>query len=168
MDDQGTALRRRHDDVATPHGAQGADRRSAPTRCEVLTCLAVVLVAVAGVAAYLTSDVHARHDPYHPLQQLDALYLDEPAPGFEALGLRRGRPSVVVFCRACDAPEVDAQVRVSSDRALAGRYGLVTAEGRLGPGYAVIDAEGRVRYRTFDPVLAEHEKEIEILVEGVQ
>jgi hypothetical protein len=63
---------------------------------------------------------------------------------------------------------VDAQSRVTDDPELARRYGVVTEGGQLGPGYALIDPAGNVRYRTFDPGLGEHEDEIEILVDSVR
>jgi len=125
-------------------------------------------VCAVGVVVYLTSGRHELHDPFHALQQLDLVYLDQPAPGLGELGLRRGRPALVVFCRVCQAPRVEAQVRVSDRRDLARSYGLVTADGRVGPGYALIDAEGTVRYRTFDPGLAEHAEEIEVLLEAIR
>jgi hypothetical protein len=126
-------------------------------------------VAVAGVAIYLASPVHQRHDPNHALQQLDLLYLDQPAPGLRQLGVQPGRPAVLVFCEpACALPELDtAQVVLSTDAELAARYAL-TDVGRVGPGYALIDARGHVRYRSFDPGLAEHEAEIRILIQGMR
>lgn len=73
-----------------------------------------------------------------------------------------------MFCEAaCPLPQIDdAQVVRSTDRSLAARYALVD-DGRIGPGYALIDAQGHVRYRTFDPGLAEHEPKIRILVDGL-
>lgn len=139
-----------------------------PRRLDLAIALAAVAVATAGVAAYLGSEGHSRHDPNHALQQLDAAYLDEPAPAYRELGLQRGRPALVVFCEECRPPDVEAQVHLSDDRSLARRYGLVTEIGRLGPGYAVIDGTGNVRYRTFDPGLSDHEKEIEILLDAVR
>lgn len=135
-------------------------------RLDLLAAVAAVAVATAGVEAYLGSERHSGHDPNHALQQLDAAYLDEPAPAYRQLALQPGRPALVVFCEDCRRPDVDAQVRLSDDRSLARRYGLVTEEGRLGPGYAVIDPTGSVRYRTFDPGLSQHEKEIEILLDA--
>lgn len=125
------------------------------------------VLALAGVAAYLGSAAHARHDPEHALQQLDLLYLDEPAPGLARLGVRPGEPAVVVFCAGCALPELPGvQVVASDDPTLARQYAL-TDRGRVGPGYALVDAAGSVRYRTFDPGLAEHEQEIRLLVEGL-
>lgn len=134
------------------------------------TCLVgTSLVAGIGVLSYLGSPAHARHDPFHALQQFDAFYLDEPAPARKELGVQPGRPAVVFFfCdRACDLPAVrGAQVVRSSAPAVARQYALLTENGRIGPGYALIDSTGQLRYRTFDPGL--HESEIQILVDALQ
>lgn len=45
---------------------------------------------------------------------------------------------------------------------------LAVVDGRVGPGYAVIDPAGRVRYRTFDPALSEHGREIGVLLATVR
>ncbi len=97
------------------------------------------------------------------------LYLDEPAPGLDRLGVEPGRPAVLVFCPgACPLPQLtDAQVTRSTDPELAQQYALRNAAGRVGPGYALVDASGRLRYRTFDPRLALHEPEIQTLVAGL-
>lgn len=130
---------------------------------------AVAMATTAGVATYLTSPAHELHDPDHAVQQLDLLYLDEPAPGRDRLGVEPGRPALVVFCTdACPLPDLqDAQVVRSTDAELAEQYALRTAGGRVGPGYALVDASGRLRYRTFDPGLALHEPEIQTLVDGL-
>ena len=130
---------------------------------------AVGAVTTAGVATYLASPAHDLHDPHHGLQQLDMLYLDEPAPGLDRLGVEPGRPAVLVFCPgACPLPQLtDAQVTRSTDPELAQQYALRNAAGRVGPGYALVDASGRLRYRTFDPRLALHEPEIQTLVAGL-
>lgn len=152
--------------MATPAAqAQPPSRRN--HRRAVIGMLGVDLIVVLGVVAYLTSPPHRQHDPVHALQQLDAFYLDEAAPAYRQLGLRPGRPALLVVCDdGCRPPAgLDAQLRVSSDIAVARTYALVTETGRLGPGYAVIDSRGNVRYRTFDPGLGQHLKEIEILLE---
>lgn len=131
---------------------------------------AVAVAAATGVAIYLTSPAHDLHDPNHALQQLDMLYLDEPAAGLDQLGVDPRRPAVLVFCAdaSCPLPELpNAQVVRSTDPELAQQYALRTQSGRVGPGYAVVDASGRVRYRTFDPGLAQHEPEIQTLVAGL-
>ncbi len=134
----------------------------------VAAVLAVLLAAVVGVTAYLTSAEHRLHDPFHALQQFDLLYLDEPAPLTRHLGLAPRRPALIVVCERCATPAVDAQVRVTDDVEVARRYGLLTADGRIGPGYAVVDAAGTLRYRTFDPAPAAHTEEIAVLLDGVR
>ena len=126
------------------------------------------LVAGVGVLGYLGSSTHARHDPLHALQQFDAFYLDEPAPGREELGVEPGRPAVVFFCSVeCPLPQLDgAQVLMSSAPDLARSYGLLTDDGRVGPGYALINSAGQVRYRTFDPGL--QQREIQVLVDALR
>ena len=71
-------------------------------------------------------------------------------------------------CEDCQAPDVEAQVRVTDDPDVARRYGLLTAEGRIGPGYAVVDATGTLRYRTFDPAPAAHAEEITVLLDAAR
>ncbi len=129
---------------------------------------AVAAVATAGVLAYLLSPGYGVA-PNPGLRQLDLLYLDEPAPGLDQLGVTPGQPAVVVFCEAsCALPQVEgAQLVHSSDPALAARYALTTASGRVGPGYALIDADGQLRYRTFDPAPGEHAAEIQVLVDAL-
>ena len=125
------------------------------------------LAAGSGILVYLNSAAHARHDPFHALQQFDAFYLDEPAPAREQLGIAPGRPAIVFFCgQPCDAPDISgAQVVRSSSPALARQYALLTEDGRVGPGYALVDSDGRLRYRTFDPGL--HEREIAVLLNAL-
>lgn len=127
-------------------------------------------VATVGVGTYLSSSAHELHDPNHGLQQLDLLYLNEPAPGLQRLPVTPDAPVVLVFCATddCPLPVLEtAQVVPSTNPVLAARYALRGEDGRVGPGYVLIDASGRVRYRTFDPGLAEHETEIRILVEDI-
>lgn len=139
------------------------DRR----RWAALTATGVV--AIAGVTLYLNSAAHELHDPQHSLQQLDLLYLNEPASARQRLGVDPGTPAVLVFCAtACPLPDISgAQVIRSQDAELAAQYALLAGSGRIGPGYALVDADGTLRYRTFDPGLADHEPEIQILVEGL-
>lgn len=141
--------------------------RGTSARWAGLTLTAVA--ATAGVALYLTSPAHELHDPNHALQQLDLLYLDQPAPGLERLPVEPGRPAVLVFCEdaGCPLPQLEnAQVVRVTDPRLAAPYAL-TADCQVGPGYALIDDDGQVRYRTFDPGLAQHEPEIRTLVNGL-
>lgn len=130
---------------------------------------AAVAAAVSlGVLGYLLSP-GAGVAPNPGLRQLDMLYLDEPAPGLGQLDIEAGAVTVAVFCpQACALPKISgAQVVRSTDRALAAEYALVTSAGRVGPGYALIDVAGRLRYRTFDPAPADHAAEIQVLVDAV-
>jgi hypothetical protein len=122
----------------------------------------------AAVLAYLQSP-DREVAPIPALRQLDLLYLNEPAPDLDRLGVEPGTPAVIVFCaEGCDLPEMDgAQVLLSDDPELAARYALRTSTGRIGPGYALVDAQGQLRYRTFDPAPGEHAAEIQVLVDAV-
>ncbi|CAN5732256.1 hypothetical protein BH24ACT15_BH24ACT15_39130 [soil metagenome] len=75
---------------------------------------------------------------------------------------------MVVVCQDCQSPDVDAQVRSTADADVARAYGLLTTAGRVGPGYAVVDATGQLRYRTFDPAPAAHAEGIQVLVEAAR
>jgi hypothetical protein len=125
----------------------------------------VVAVCAIGVLLTLTTPGHRDHDPVHGLQQLDLLYLDEPAPDLPVD--HRGAPLLVVVCSACAAPAVDAAVHMTDDPRVAAELALSRTDGRIGPGYALIDADGRLRYRTFDPGLSDHAEEIGILLAGL-
>lgn len=143
------------------------ERRAARRRWAVLAAVAVA--ATAGVLAYLLSPGYGVA-PNPGLRQLDLLYLDEPAPALDQLGVAPGQPALVVFCQAsCDLPQVTgAQLVHSTDPALAAEYALTTEAGRVGPGYALIDPSGRLRYRTFDPAPGEHAAEIQVLIDAVR
>jgi hypothetical protein len=130
-------------------------------------------VVVAAVVVLLVASLRATPTPLASprpeLQQLDLLYLDEPAPHADALGFEGGRPGLLVVCDRCTAPAVEgAQVVVTADPDVAAAYGLRTADGRVGPGYAILDPRRHVRYRTFDPRLAHHPVEVQILLDGVR
>jgi hypothetical protein len=128
--------------------------------------LVAVLAAATGVALYLASPGHSRHDPQHHLQQVDLLYLDEPAPGLAQVGFRTGSPAILVFCPGdCPLPELEgAQVLRSGDVALARQYAL-GAGGRTG--FALVDGDGDVRYRSYDPAPHQHEPELQTLVDAL-
>ena len=146
-----------------------------PERARLMTArlgAAALLVAAAvpavGVAAYVSSDAHSLHDPDHSLQQLDLLFLDQPLPEpvADALPPPDGRPRLLLVGDV-EAPRVpQAQVVRVPDR-LADLVGLRTDGGRVGPGYALVDDEGRLRYRTYDPGLADHGREVRVLVDGL-
>jgi hypothetical protein len=127
----------------------------------------VLAITAALLGAWLRTDPWGQGDPTRGLQQLDLLYLDEPAPRYDELDVASGRPALLLVCQACPQPAVNAQVVRSRDPAVARAYGLLTADGRIGPGYALIDRRGRVRYRTFDAEPAAHAAEIEVLLEAM-
>ena len=139
-----------------------------PPRLVLAAVIGVIGVVGVGIVALLSSAEHQLHDPVHALQQLDLLYLDEPAPFYDELGFHRGQPALLVVCVECDAPEISAQVAVTDDPAIAAAYALATVDGRIGPGYAVIDSRGHVRYRTFDFDVDDHEFEVQTVVDGVE
>ncbi len=151
--------------TARPTDSRDSQLRATRLRWAGLT--AVACATTAGVLAYLLSPGYGIA-PEPGLRQLDLLYLDEPAAGLDQLGIGAGRPAVVVFCEACGTPQVeDAQVVRSGDPVLAGRYALTTADGSVGPGYALVDADGNLRYRTFDPAPGDHGAEIQVLVDAL-
>lgn len=145
-------MRERKRDVEQRHAAAGG--------------MVAVLAVATGVTLYVASPGHSRHDPQHELQQLDLLYLDEPAPGLDGVGYRAGRPAVLVFCPDdCPLPSLDgAQVLRSGDAGLARQYAL-GAGGRVG--FALVDTNGDVRYRGYDPSPHQHEAELQVLVDAL-
>ena len=56
---------------------------------------------------------------------------------------------------------------LSPDRDLARRLALPAAAERCQPGYVLLDGDGVVRYRTYDPAWVEHDQEQEILLESI-
>ncbi len=142
----------------------------------------VLLVAAAGLLLHVRSEGARLHDPVAGLRQIDLLFLDEAAPLLDRVG---GAPErgvlVLVVCDGCALPtlrdDVAAEVRRTDDLEVAAAYGLAVAPGassgagfeagRIGPGYALIDARGHVRYRTFDPVLAGNGEELRVLIRAI-
>lgn len=129
--------------------------------------LGALMLAVAGIADAV---IWSPSVPDASLWQIDLLYLDEVAPFAEELGLG-GEPTLLVVCSTCDPSAVEQRTmyptRLTDDPDVARAYGLLRTGGVVGPGYAIIDADARVRYRTFDPGLVDHAQEIEILLDGV-
>lgn len=125
------------------------------TRRRWLLVAVVAVIVCGGAVSYLASS-DSDVAPIAGLRQLDLLYLDEPAPGL-VLRPRLRTPDLA-----------GAQVVHSSDPDLAARYALLTATGRVGPGYALVDGTGQLRYRTFDPAPGAHAEEIQILVDAVR
>ncbi len=123
----------------------------------------VQVVCVVLVAAWFATG-HASA-PDAGLQQLDVLSLHERVPGVEAVG---GRPTMVVA--ACDG---------RFDRELDEAYGLyliadpvkvralalpLALRPTCQEGYVLLDAQGQVRYRTYDPDWRDHAFEQEVLL----
>ena len=110
------------------------------------------------------------------LQQLDMLLLHERVPG-----LTVSQPTMIISAGSCPAEARAAAVRHGRSDGLPLRYGLrlldpvrdaalvrALALGRsltrCQPGYALVDAAGFVRYRTYDAQLAEHADEQRVLL----
>lgn len=108
-------------------------------------------------------------EPRLHLAQPDLLFLDEPAPGLDQLTVDPGCPVVIVFgAQDCVLPLVaGAQLVRCSDPALARRYAMTTSTGRIGPGYAVIDAAGQLRYLTHDFCAGERGERIQRLIDAL-
>jgi hypothetical protein len=83
-----------------------------------------------------------------------------------------GRARGDAFCpNECRLPALSTAFVRSTDLDLAARYALRAGDVRIGSGHALIDAQLRVRYRTFDPELAEHETEmygVEVSASGLE
>jgi hypothetical protein len=141
-------------------------------RAGLLGALALAVAGI-GVLAHLSGEVHRLHDPNAGMRQLDLLFLDEPAPLLDRIcGPPAAGVLVLFVCDGCSAPSLRddavAEVRVTGDREVARAYALQVADrDRVGPGYALITADGRVRYRTFDPSVSGNAEEIRILVRSL-
>ena len=108
--------------------------------------------------------------PDHGLQQIGLLMLDERVPGVEAV---EGRPTMVVAAGQCAGelrqPQRDDgyPVRLSRDPELARRLALPRAATGCEPGYVLVSADGRVRYRTYDAGWASHAFEQGVLLDAI-
>lgn len=108
-------------------------------------------------------------EPNLHLPQPDLFFLDEPAPGLDEITVDPDRPVVVVFgARDCVLPLIaGAQLVRCSDPVLAWRYAMTTSTGRIGPGYAVVDAAGQLRYLTHDVAPGERGERIQRLINAL-
>jgi hypothetical protein len=108
-------------------------------------------------------------EPSCHLPRPDLLFLGEPAPGLDELTVDPGRAVVIVFgAQDCVLPLIaGAQLVRCSDPALAGRYAMTTSTGRIGPGYAVVDAAGQLRYLTHDFAPGERGERIQRLINAL-
>lgn len=105
--------------------------------------------------------------PSPHFRQPDMLFMDEPAPGLNQLEVNPGCVVVIVFgAQDCVLPLITgAQLVRCSDPALAWYYAMTTSTGRIGPGYAVVDAAGQLRYLTHDDATGERSQRIQLLVD---
>lgn len=130
--------------------------------------LIVAAIAIIGVGFFTNKSSVARNGDALGLQRIDLLYLNEPAPNLEKLKLK-GTKAVIIFCASCRKPTVKgAKVIISNNPTVASHYALRRENGQIGPGYAVIDTRGYLRYRTFDNAINEHTREINRLVAGIK
>lgn len=166
-------------------------RRSLATVWLAAAIASVLLLAIAGRLE------GGRDDPDQAEQRvgfLDEDPLPIPAPPVAAGLPAAGRPTVVLFLRPDDAAGHcrDVSRSLSGSTALvavlsrpaacpgipgvlvdpegrtAAAYGMrVPADGGPPVGYAVVDAQTRVRYRTLDPNPAAHSREITTVLDGL-
>ena len=103
------------------------------------------------------------------LPQLDVLFIDEPGPGLDELGIDRGRLVVIIFgADDCVVPQVrGAELVRCAEPVVAARYAMTTSGGRIGPGYAVVDAAGQLRYLTHDFAPGERGERIQRLINAL-
>lgn len=126
------------------------------------------------LACHRDGDVAARagnkaRAPATDLPALDVLFIDEPAPGLDELAIDLGRPVVIIFgADDCVVPQISgAQLVRCAEPALAARYAMTTSTGRVGPGYAVVDAAGQLRYLTHDFAPGDRGERIQRLVNAL-
>ena len=140
--------------------------RRAAVRSGTAQVVALQVLAGALVAGWLASGNPSAPD--RGLQQLDVLSFDETVAGLAAVDRR---PTMAVL-RCAPAPRhaLDGAYGflVSTDPDLARRVALPRATdcagGRQEDGYVLLDADGQVRYRSYDPGWAEHAEEQEVLL----
>ena len=145
--------------------------RTTASRRDAALVLGLQAVGVALVVGWF-ADGNASA-PDDGLQQIDLLMLHERVEGAVAVD---GKPTMVVVTGP-DCPDAAAEAEghlaprfslaVEADPALARRLALPAAAERCQPGYALVDADGVVRYRTYDPGWREHAQEQEILLDAL-
>ena len=143
-----------------------APARRREARRDVTLVIAVQVVAAALVVGWFATG-HASA-PDDGLQQLDVLSLDEAVPGVTAVD---GRPTLVaVTCGGRYDGSLDRfPVVLRSDAALARALALPRAVApECQEGYVLLDGDGRVRYRTYDPGWRDHAFEQEVLLEHLE
>ena len=153
--------------------------------------VAVLVGALLGVARSTRTGLDDPDPAWQRPGFLDAGPLPQPAPRLRADLPRPGRPAVVFFVRPkgvaelCHSlathrlgqtaevvmvvsgtgrcPEVTALEDPSG--ALVRAYGLRDPRnGAIPVGYAIVDGEGRIRYRTLDPTVAQELDEVDTML----
>lgn len=142
----------------------------------LLVAAAQALVTALVIGWFATGHSSA---PDGGLQQLDVLSLHERLPGLTA-----SQPTMIISTGSCPAQARTAIARRGRSDGLPLRYGLrlldpvrdaalvrALALGRslthCEPGYALVDAAGFVRYRTYDAQLADHADEQRVLLGAI-
>jgi hypothetical protein len=141
----------------------GAPRRDA--RIVGLVLVVGVLLTVGWLSSGRSSA------PDDGLLQIDMLTLHETVPGVTPI---TGKPTIVVLAcgpaRSLLPERYGVVVHVPSEasyRELAAALGLPEAARRCQPGYALVDRDGFVRYRSYDPGWAKHADEQAILLDAL-
>ena len=143
-----------------------------PSRPDTALVVGLQLVAAAlTVGWFATGGALA---PDGGLQQVDVLTLREQVYGVTADG---GRPTLLVTSGTCPQQAQMALARYGRPDGLPTTYGLLVltdqqtrdlalgeALTRCRPGYALVDGDGYVRYRTYDPGFGSHADEQRVLL----
>lgn len=139
----------------------------------LLVAAAQAMITALVIAWFATGHSSA---PDGGLQQLDLLSLHERVPGLNVT-----RPTMIISVSTCPAEARAAVARHGRSDGLPLRYGLRLLDpvrdadlvralalgrslARCQPGYALVDAAGFVRYRTYDAQLADHADEQRVLL----
>ncbi|MDP8937844.1 MAG: hypothetical protein M3O23_08990 [Actinomycetota bacterium] len=152
---------------------------------------AVLFGALLGIARATESGLDDPDPAWQRPGFLDAGLLPQPAPRLSEDLPRPGRPAVVFFVRPDGVAELchslathrpgesaDLVIVVAGggecegvitledpSAGLARAYGLRDPRDGAAPvGYAVVDRQGRIRYRTLDPTVAEELEEVETML----
>ena len=154
--------------------------RGAQRRTQLVGVILFQTVAVLAVIGYAATNPLT---PDHGLQQIDALTINDTVPIISATVTK---PTLILFTSDSDT-KCAAQlahyrsvyragrglhqrydIRVSQDETLASEVALPEALRGCNPGYALFDAHGHIRYRTYDPQYDRHSDEQNILMENLE
>ena len=146
------------------------------SRRDVLLVVGTQLAAAALLLGWVA--VGGSYAPDQGLQQVDVLSLHEKVPGIEPAD---GKPTLLASGGQCQQQGQMAHARYGRPDGLPTTYGLTTLDAEqtravgLGraltscaPGYALIDARGYVRYRTYDPGFGGHADEQRVLLGAIR